>query len=183
MSQAIVCEFGSKTTRVGVCSNAFPDHIVDTASLAGSNDGTSPIERGVIRDWDGLNALLTATLSGGGSGGGGRGPLGSVTEDAPLLFADAITTTDAQRERIAELLFETHERPAVFFAYQPVLGVYSCGRVSSLVVDVGAGVTHAMAVHEGFAFPHTIRRMDLGGDDVTASLHAHLVERGAVFDD
>lgn len=95
--------------------------------------------------------------------------------EQPLLLADAITTTDAQRERMAELLFEKFDVPALFFGYQPVLGVYSCGRVSSIVLDCGSGVTHAMAVHEGFAFPHTIMRLGMGGADVRTPLRSMLL--------
>lgn len=102
--------------------------------------------------------------------------------DQPVLLADAITTTDAQRERMAEILFEKQQAPALFFAYQPVLAVYSCGRVSSIILDAGSGVTHAMAVHEGFAFPHTIKRLELGGADVGHGAGAGVVmplQRGA----
>ncbi len=38
-----------------------------------------------------------------------------------------------------------------------------------------------MAVHEGFAFPHTIMRLELGGKDVTCNLQELLAERGVAL--
>ena len=85
---------------------------------------------------------------------------------------------DRDRERMAEILFEQHQVPAYFVASQSVLSVYSCGRTSALVIDCGYSVTHAMAVHEGFAFPHTIMRLELGGLDISRNLQDLLAERG-----
>lgn len=64
---------------------------------------------------------------------------------------------------MAELLFEKYEVPAYFVGSQAVLSLYSAGRTSGVVVDGGHGVLHAMAVHEGFAFPHTLGQLELGG--------------------
>lgn len=61
---------------------------------------------------------------------------------------------------------------------QSVLSLYSAGRTSGVVVDIGYGVTHAMAVHEGFAFPHTIGQLELGGNDLARNVIELLNDRG-----
>ena len=61
-------------------------------------------------------------------------------------------------------------------------GRYSAGRTNGLVLDCGHEVSHIMAIHEGFAFPHTIGRLDLGGKDMTSNLADLLKERGMAGD-
>eukprot|EP00051_Salpingoeca_urceolata_P020159 m.300449 g.300449 ORF g.300449 m.300449 type:complete len:432 (-) comp19555_c6_seq3:2277-3572(-) len=94
-----------------------------------------------------------------------------------VLLADSIATGDADRQRAAQLAFEGCHAGAYFVGHQPVLGVYSCGRTSSVVFDIGEEVVHAMAVHEGFAHPHTIQRLEVGGEDATRYLASLLTDR------
>ena len=44
------------------------------------------------------------------------------------------------------------------------------------MVDIGFGVSHSVAIHEGYAYPHTLNRLDLGGGDIDKNIAALLEE-------
>lgn len=101
----------------------------------------------------------------------------------PVVFADSPTTRLRDREKMAEILFEKFNTPAYFVGSTSVLSIYSAGRTSGLVLDIGHEVSHAMAVHEGFAFPQTIGRLELGGMDISNNLMDILKDRGVQLSD
>lgn len=67
-------------------------------------------------------------------------------------------------------MFDTFNVPQFYLANSAVMALYSTGRTSGLVVDSGAGVTHAVPVYEGYALPHSIMKMELGGQSVSEQL-------------
>ena len=124
---------------------------------------------GVVKNWDALERLLEHAYS---------SVLGVASQSHPLLLADSPVTSDQDRARMAELLFEKFNVPAYFVGTDAVLSVYSAGRTSSLLLDCGHGLTSAMLVHDGFIYPSTLQTLAFGGQDVSAFLLELLGERG-----
>jgi len=62
----------------------------------------------------------------------------------------------ANREKMAEIMFETFNVPSLYIAIQSVLSLYSTGSTTGLVLDSGAGVTHTVPIYEGYALPHAV---------------------------
>lgn len=85
------------------------------------------------------------------------------------------------REKAAEIFFETFNVPALFVSMQAVLSLYATGRVTGVVLDSGDGVTHAVPIYEGFAMPHSIMRTDIAGRDVSRYLKALIRKEGFNF--
>jgi centractin len=85
------------------------------------------------------------------------------------------------REKAAEIFFETFNVPALFISMQAVLSLYASGRTTGIVLDSGDGVTHTVPVYEGFAMPHAIMRIDLAGRDITDHLQLLLRRAGYSF--
>jgi centractin len=87
-----------------------------------------------------------------------------------VLLTEAPLNPVINREKAAEVLFETFNVPALFVAPQAILSLYASGRTTGVVLDSGDGVSHVVPVYEGFALPHAITRTDVAGRDVTDQL-------------
>jgi actin len=82
---------------------------------------------------------------------------------------------------MTQIVFETFNSPAFYTSINAVLALYASGRTTGIVVDSGDGITHVVPVWEGFALPHAISRVDLGGRDLTDYLMKVMAERGYTF--
>lgn len=98
-----------------------------------------------------------------------------------MLLTEAPLNPRKNREKAAEIFFETFNVPALFVSMQAVLSLYATGRVTGVVLDAGDGVTHAVPIYEGFAMPHSIMRVDIAGRDVTRYLKALIRKEGFNF--
>jgi centractin len=89
--------------------------------------------------------------------------LGIESEQHPVLLTEAPLNPNRNREKAAEVFFETFNVPALFISLQAILSLYASGRTTGVVLDSGDGVTHVVPVYEGFAIQQGIQRMDLAG--------------------
>lgn len=85
------------------------------------------------------------------------------------------------KEKIAEIFFESFNVPALYVSMQAVLSLYSTGRTTGVVLDSGDGVTHAVPIFEGFALPHSVIRNDIAGRQVTKYLKLLLRKESVNF--
>lgn len=61
---------------------------------------------------------------------------------------------------------------------QAVCALYASGRSTGVVLDSGDGVSHTVPIYEGFAIPHAIEKVLIGGNDLTNYLLKLLLEKG-----
>lgn len=107
--------------------------------------------------------------------------LNAKQDEHPVLMTEAPQNDRSNRDQIAEVLFESMRVPALYFSPPAVLSLYASGRTTGVVLDVGAGVTHAVPVYEGFALPHSVARSNVAGRDVTRQLQLQLRRSGLNF--
>jgi centractin len=107
--------------------------------------------------------------------------LNAKQEEHPVLMTEAPLNPRRNRDKIAEIMFETIRAPALYFTPPSVLSLYASGRTTGVVLDVGDTVTHAVPVYEGFALQHSISRSDIAGRDVTRELQLQLRRAGLTF--
>lgn len=84
-----------------------------------------------------------------------------------LLVTEAAMNTMANREKMAELIFESHNFGHCMFETQAVLSLMSEGLSTGIVMDSGDGVSHVIPVVEGYIQMHAKQRLDLAGRHVT----------------
>jgi len=104
-----------------------------------------------------------------------------AAENYPVLLTEPILNPKANREKMAQIMFETFNTPAMYVAIQPLLSLYASGRTTGIVCELGDGVFQTMPVHEGYFFPHAFQRLDVGGHDLTDYLMKILKKRGYLF--
>jgi len=104
-------------------------------------------------------------------------------ENQPVLLTEAPLNPLKNREKMAEIMFETFGVPALNIALQAVLALYASGRTTGVVLDCGEGVTHVVPVVEGYAIPRAIHRLDMAGRDLTARMLSLLTDKGHELED
>lgn len=132
-----------------------------------------PMEHGIVTDWNDMERIWQYIYS--------KEQLQTYPEEHPVLLTEAPLNPKRNREKAAEIFFETFNVPALFISMQAVLSLYATGRTTGVVLDSGDGVTHAVPIYEGFAMPHSIMRVDIAGRDVSRYLRLLLRKEGFNF--
>ncbi|CAB4056770.1 ACTR1 [Lepeophtheirus salmonis] len=117
-----------------------------------------PMEHGIVTDWNDMERIWQYIYS--------KDQLHTFSEEHPVLLTEAPLNPRRNREKAAEIFFETFNVPALFL----INASYS-----------GDGVTHAVPIYEGFALPHSVMRVDVAGRDVTRHLKLLLRKEGVNF--
>lgn len=128
-----------------------------------------PIEHGIVTDWNDMEKVWWHAFV---------NELRVKPDEHPMLLTEAPLNPKANREKMAEILFESFQIPAIHVDIQSILALYASGRTTGTVIDIGDGVTHIVPICEGYTFPHAITRVNLAGRDLTDHLVRILTERG-----
>ena len=59
-----------------------------------------------------------------------------------------------------------------------VLSLFSTGKTSGIVAEVGEGVSYTVPIFEGYALPHAIHKLDIAGQDITNEMMRSLSSEG-----
>ncbi len=123
----------------------------------------APIQRGEVVDWDKFETLMHYLF---------YSEMKVVPEEISILITESPLSSKNNRTKLAETLFETFNVERLHIANSSMLGLYSYGKTSGLVVDSGFNVTSTVPVYEGYPLPHASIKMNIGGEDLSKSLLA-----------
>lgn len=130
-----------------------------------------PMEHGIIKDWGDMEALWNYAYI----------EMKANQLEHPVLLTEAVLNPYSNRERMAEIFFETYTAPAIFICSQALLSLYSSGKPTGVVLECGDGVCQCAPVYDGYILNNTAQRIDLGGRDVTEYMNLLLRRGGNVF--
>lgn len=187
MNQPVVIDNGTGTIKAGFAGDEEPKCIISNyvgrpkyiRVMAGGLEGDTfigrsaeqhrglmsinyPMEHGTVVDWNDMELIWHYIYS--------KEQLQTFAEEHPVLITESPMNPRRNRERTAEILFETFNVPALYISMQAVLSLYASGRTTGVVLDSGDGITQAVPIYEGFALPLSIVRTDVAGRDITKFL-------------
>ena len=196
VTPAVVCDNGSGTCKGGFSAEDIPRAILPSIvgrpkypraegftgrssyvgdwaqNMRGVLSLDYPMEHGVVTNWADMEQIWHQVF---------YHEIRAVPADQPILLTEAPLNPKDNREKMAEIMFEKYNFPAMFIAVPAVLSLYSCGGTTGIFVDSGDGVTYTVPIYGGFPLPHAVLRLDLAGRDLTEWLAKILSERGYSF--
>ncbi len=137
----------------------------------------NPIENGIVLNWDDMEKIWCHTF---------REKLGVTPGDHPVLLTEAAGNPPANREKMAEVMFEKFDLKACYIADQVILPLYASGRTTGVVLSLGEGVSTVAPIEDGSAVPNSMSRFDFAGKDLTVYLQRllmlHCLERSYAYE-
>ncbi|KAL3619259.1 hypothetical protein CASFOL_036829 [Castilleja foliolosa] len=133
---------------------------------------TYPIERGVVKNWDDMEKIWFHTF---------YNQLHVPPEEHSILLTESALHSKADREKLAEIMFETFHFTALCVANEALMSLYIRNRETGIVMDLGDGIGHIVPIYKGFPVPDAITSFYVAGRELTDQLANILAERGYSF--
>lgn len=181
---AVVIDSGSYFTRGGFAGQEQPQCVLRTVlvrprsaqqhlpAIESTGGGAAaplsyPLKYGVVEDWEAMRALWSHLFC---------CCLQVPPEEHPVLLAESPSCPAADREKAAEVLFESFRVPALHMANTGFLSLCAHGRVTGLAVEAGAAMSHVTSVCGGRTLRKGSRCLGVAGEQLSRHLHRLLLE-------
>jgi actin len=184
--QTLVFDNGSHTIRAGVAGDDAPRTIFQTIVGRLKNPGTvdyamqnrafvghdvsansdmltltRPNHNACVDNWEDMQEIWNHAFC---------NELRVRPADHPILLTEKPKSPREQRDRSAQVMFETFNVPAVYFAIDAELVMYASGRGSGMVLDSGECASYVVPIHQGHVINDACSRLDVAGAVLSASL-------------
>ncbi|KYQ91386.1 actin [Tieghemostelium lacteum] len=133
-----------------------------------------PIEYGEITDWDKMEKLWKHIFV---------NELRVESSEHPLIITHSSLSTKQTKDKITEIMFETFKIPSLYVADQSLMALYSSGRNEGVVLDSGDQCTLSVPIIADQVQTNSIKKMNLGGRDLSKYLVELLNQKGYQSDD
>ena len=132
---------------------------------------TCPLEFGIVKDWDNMTKIWDFMF---------RQEL-KVSSEFGVLITEPPLNPKSNREKIAQVLFESFGVSRLYVSMPATLALLSNGRTTGIVLDVGETVSHVAPFFDGNLISNAVRRIDFGGKDLNLYLQKLMTEQGYCF--
>ena len=102
-------------------------------------------------------------------------------EEHAVMCTEKPMNPKANRETMAQIMFETFRVDSFYLSLQPVLSMLAQNTRTAVVVDSGYDVTHVVPIYDEYALPHAVMSVDIGGNHLTHYMGKLLEESGYAF--
>eukprot|EP00501_MAST-03F_sp_TOSAG23-6_P001571 GSMAST32.ASY1.ANO1.1635.1 assembled CDS len=177
----VVCDNGTGFVKCGYAGDNFPRH--EFASMVGHIGDIKlkdvmvgdeaekarkyleiryPVDEGIVKHWEDMEHF--------------------VCQGNRIMLTEAPLNPKKNKEKFCEYMFEKYGFASMQVQTQAMLTLYAQGLLTGVVLDSGDGVTHVVAVYDGYVPQQLTRRLNLAGRHVTRHLIEQLQMRGYVPD-
>ena len=112
-----------------------------------------PIEQGVVNNWDEMEKIWGHVFF---------NELKVDSSEHNVMLTEAAMRPKQNKEKMAQIMFETFNVPGLYIAIQAVLSLYSAGKFTGFSVELGDGVSQFVQIFDGYPKENTIISIDLG---------------------
>ena len=144
----------------------------EAQSKRGILDLNRPLKKGLIQNWEEIEKIYHHIF---------YNELKVAPEEHPLLLSESALNLKKDREKLAQIMFEKFDTPALLLYSSSTLSVFASGRTTALSLDSGYDTSLICPVYEGFLFRNAAMKQDFGGNELTDYLMKLLNERGYSF--
>lgn len=125
-----------------------------------------PVEYGIVTNWELFEEIVKYTYD---------KRLGVDPALHPVIMIEPAMNPRMNREKMAQIMFETFEIPQYYSGAQEVFALRSSGRSDTgLVIDIGDSDIRAVPVCEGFYLPYVLRRTELAAGLIHENFVKHV---------
>ena len=131
-----------------------------------------PIEGGEVNNWDDVEKIWGNVFT---------NELRVAPEEHNIMIIEPPNNDKFNREKIAQIMFETFNVPGLYIANSAVLSLYAVGKFYGITIDSGEDMTHFVPIYDGFIISHAYIGENYAGRDLTLFLMKLLNESGYRF--
>ena len=131
-----------------------------------------PIEHGIIKNFDEMEKIWGHIF---------YNELKVDPFEHNIMLTEALLNPKENREKTAQIMFETFNVPGIYIALQPFLSIYAVGKFNGIVVELGEDLSQFVPIFDGFESNYNYNYLDIGGKDLSNYLIKLIEETGKSF--
>jgi actin len=121
-----------------------------------------PVKGGVISDFDAMERLWNHLFF---------NELKIKPEAHNVFLTESLLTSNSDREKIAEIMFEKFSVFNIHMEPQPVMTLFATSKSSGVIIESGESMTHVVPIYESYIIPQGVRICNIAGNNMTNSLY------------
>ena len=198
----VIFDNGSGYSKIGLSGNPEPNYIIPTAIACRevnnvpvsrmqcedldyfigndafrnqlSHNLSFPVREGQVNNWDEIERYWQRSI---------YSLMRVEPQEHNFLLTEPPMNPPENREKMAEIMFETFDVAGLYIGVQAVLALFGCNSykesksLTGTVIDSGDGVTHIIPIAHGYVISSCIKHIPIAGRDITKYIVKSLKDR------